>query len=191
MTLNGFSVPAFRVAIPCLFRTGRPSAVVGGIRPIVVDSINGMQGTGTPPHIGQEIRKAAAPPLTDSDPSATITIPPPTVRASATSSHCRPDEVLWHGASPDSGAVSGVSGYDSFSVQTSARTRVAGAQIGRRDCEFSTAIASTEPRCLCGTAHPSDSYQSSKSLSGKVEKGRHSSVKDTLFTFRALVGKRA
>lgn len=75
--------------VPSLFGSAGPSAVLGRVRPVVVDSFEGKPWRAQP-HIRQEGREVVYPTVAYSDTSAAVVVPSRVGRVSTASLHVHP-----------------------------------------------------------------------------------------------------
>lgn len=121
-----------------------PSAVFGGVRPIVVDSVDGVFGARPAPHVGEEVLETVAPPVAHLDPPASVIVETFPVFIQAPTAKSFPDSVL--GSAALSMGLVGHGGPDS--LETSAALSVPVPQGTSTNDFHSAALASATPHAL-------------------------------------------
>lgn len=143
------------------------------VRPVVVDSINGVIGRWSRPHVREEHSKVISPAVADSDPATTVVSPRLVPRIQAAVLHGRPDFVL--GRVPQ--AVRPETSACDLSVQASATRGVAIHQLsatGQGDSATGALAAPVSARFrslrpLSQTKH----RQATKRLTSQIEARVH------------------
>ena len=146
-----------------LFFRGRPTAVVAGIRTVVVNSIQRMLRHRFASHIGKKIL-VLVPLWINRDAAATIPLILGTVWIAATISHVFPCHIFW-------GPVVRMCCPFAiqFAEQASARAGPALFQIARKNFLFTSTIAATQPNgvMIAILTAEADDGPAAKALTGK------------------------
>lgn len=131
--------------ISVLFGIGRPSAIIRGVRSIVVDTVKTMFGRGAWAHVGEEILKAVFPAITDGNAASS---PIGVIFSGGIETpffHALPCVVFGCVSSSmfSGGFVRGL--YCIFLAPTTTTNRVAALQIRNIDDNFFAAVANATP----------------------------------------------
>lgn len=125
---------------------GRPNAVGGTVRPVVIKPLNRVIRGRARPHVGEEVFKRLKPPMANKNPSGSVVLPILAVGVRAAAFDVAPNVPLWADA-PFSGHSVGCKALSNdFGSETSATD--AGAVSQRRSINgfFRTAIAAARPK---------------------------------------------
>lgn len=161
--------PAIIAFVNRLFSQCRPSAVVGRVRAVVVDTVNAMPWRRLGSHISQERLVALSPAFADGYAAAAI---PAIVRIAAPRDNAAPASVFGcvRSVVASSASMLPLGVACTFFLQTPATLGVASAKIISKHCLRLPAIASTQPRTtrwrgvMQGLHH-----KSAKSLTNQVD----------------------
>jgi hypothetical protein len=140
-------MPSAMTTVVSLLFSGRPFAVLGRVRAVIINAFKGCPSKGNWPHVRTEVFEAMTPSSTDRNTSAPIVFPSGAVGVIASSLQSCPS-VVKRGGRP---TVFGKSLHAKLKIETAARLSRLSCERISSDNALCSAVAAAKPSCFAAS----------------------------------------